>query len=307
MTEIQDYKMGEFETLYHYTSADGLKSIIENKTLRFSDYRFLNDIDEIQYGKNIFLNVISKLKKKYDDKISVLEYWEETVKKIENVKVPYFKNLSISKDNVVNMTQCFNDNLRFYLLSLTTLSDNKDMWNMYSGNNPGYRLKINSHKLLDYFHSIRDSYIKLDIVFLPDFHSAIHYGEESEKIVHSVLEDCLSRNEMDIVQGGSIFNILAFIKDEAFRSEKEYRFGFYFLDEMEKVNNQEYVKKVFLNKNGVFYPYMEFQQFPFGDIVEEIMISPYNKSELAEIGLKELLRENKLEHIKIEKSRIKIR
>ena len=64
MTEIQDYKMGEFETLYHYTSADGLKSIIENKTLRFSDYRFLNDIDEIQYGKNIFFNVISKLKKK---------------------------------------------------------------------------------------------------------------------------------------------------------------------------------------------------------------------------------------------------
>ena len=48
MTEIQDYQMGEFETLYHYTSADGLKSIIENRTLRFSDYRFLNDIDELR-------------------------------------------------------------------------------------------------------------------------------------------------------------------------------------------------------------------------------------------------------------------
>jgi len=32
MTEIQDYGMGDFNTLYHYTSADGLKSIIENKT-----------------------------------------------------------------------------------------------------------------------------------------------------------------------------------------------------------------------------------------------------------------------------------
>jgi hypothetical protein len=46
---------------------------------------------------------------------------------------------------------------------------------------------------------------------------------------------------------------------------------------------------------------------PFNQIVEEIMISPYNKSELAEIGLKEFLRENNLEHIKIEKSKIRIR
>ena len=62
-----------------------------------------------------------------------------------------------------------------------------------------------------------------------------------------------------------------------------------------------------MNKNGVLYPYMEFQNFPFDKIVEEIMISPYNKSELAEIGLKEFLRANKLEHVKIAKSGIKIR
>ena len=49
MTEIQDYEMGEFETLYHYTSADALKSIIENKTIRFSDYRFVNDINESNF------------------------------------------------------------------------------------------------------------------------------------------------------------------------------------------------------------------------------------------------------------------
>lgn len=52
---------------------------------------------------------------------------------------------------------------------------------------------------------------------------------------------------------------------------------------------------------------MEFQNFPINNIIEEIMISPYNKSELAEIGLKEFLYKNKLEQIKIRKSEIKIR
>lgn len=71
--------------------------------------------------------------------------------------------------------------------------------------------------------------------------------------------------------------------------------------------NKENAKKVFMNKNGTLYPYMEFQNFPFAKIVEEIMISPYNKSELAEIGLREFLRENKLSHIQIKRSEIKIR
>lgn len=52
---------------------------------------------------------------------------------------------------------------------------------------------------------------------------------------------------------------------------------------------------------------MEFTNFPFDKIVEEVMISPYNNSELAVIGLKEFLRAHNLEHIKIEKSKIRIR
>ena len=62
MSEIQDYGMGDFKTLYHYTSAGGLKSIIENKTIRFGDYRFLNDIDEIEYGKKVFRQALDELR-----------------------------------------------------------------------------------------------------------------------------------------------------------------------------------------------------------------------------------------------------
>lgn len=74
--------------------------------------------------------------------------------------------------------------------------------------------------------------------------------------------------------------------------------------EKPQINNDK-AQKIFINKNGVLYPYMEFTNFPFDKIVEEVMISPYN--ELAVIGLKEFLREHNFEHIKIEKTKIRIR
>jgi hypothetical protein len=40
--------------LYHYTNADGLRGIIESKSIWASDCRFLNDATEFNYGLSIF-------------------------------------------------------------------------------------------------------------------------------------------------------------------------------------------------------------------------------------------------------------
>ena len=308
MIEIQDYQMGEFETLYHYTSADGLKSIIENKTIRFSDYRFLNDIYELEYGKKVFKQVLDELKyqePKYSDYIS---QWESELKLIEQGKNKYLKPVSLGKKGTVNCIQCESPNYHYYILSLTVLGDNKDMWNMYSGNNPGYRIKIKGNELLNYFYSIRDSFIEKGFIFSLDHRMPVFYGKDANEFIKKILLYEFSIGNPSISQSGSIFKYLAFVKDEAFRSENEYRLGFCFVDEMDNSEiNKANAKKVFLNKNGNIFPYMEFQNFPFAKIVEEIMISLYNKSELAEIGLKELLNENKLSHIQIKRSEIKIR
>lgn len=136
----------------------------------------------------------------------------------------------------------------------------------------------------------------------------VFYGEDANEFIKKILLYEFSIGNPLISQSGSIFKYLAFVKDEAFRSEREYRLGFCFVDEMDNSEvNKENAKKVFMNKNGTLYPYMEFQNFPFDKVVEDIMISPYNKSELAEIGLREFLRENKLSHIQIKRSEIKIR
>ena len=87
MTEIQDYGMDDFETLYHYTSTDGLKSIIENKTIRFSDYRFLNDIDELEYGKKVFRQVLDELKNETPEYLKYISQWEGELKNIDEGKI----------------------------------------------------------------------------------------------------------------------------------------------------------------------------------------------------------------------------
>ncbi|MBR4823988.1 MAG: DUF2971 domain-containing protein [Spirochaetaceae bacterium] len=308
MAEIKDYGMGDFKTLYHYTSAEGLKSIIENKTIRFSDYRFLNDIDELEYGKKVFKQVLDELQKKTPRYIEYISQWENELKSIEQGKIKYCKPVSSAENGAVNCIQCESEKFHYYLLSLTTLSDNKDMWNMYSGNNPGYRIKINGNELMKYFYGIRDSFMYKGFIFSSEHRMPVFYGKDANEYIKNSLVYEFSIGNLSIAQFGSIFRYLAFSKDEAFRSEKEYRLGFCFVDEMDNSEiNKENAKKVFMNKNGVLYPYMEFQNFSFGEIVEEIMISPYNKSELAELGLKELLNANKLGHIRIERSGINIR
>jgi hypothetical protein len=308
MTEIQDYGMDDFETIYHYTSADGLKSIIENKTIRFSDYRFLNDIDELEYGKNVFRQVLDELKNETPQYSEYILQWEDELKVIEKGKIKYLKPVSSAGNEAVNCVLCESENFHYYILSLTTLSDNKDMWNMYSGNNPGYRLKINGNELMKYFYDIRDIYLKKGIFFSFEHRMQVNYGDNAKQFIKEVLLNEFKMKNPSINQHGFIFRLYAFVKDEAFRNENEYRLGFCFVDEMDNSEiNKENAKKVFMNKNGVLYPYMEFQNFPFDKIVEDIMISPYNKSELAEIGLKELLNANKLNHIPIRKSEIKIR
>ena len=233
MEEIQDYKMGDFETLYHYTSADGLKSIIENKTIRFSDYRFLNDIDEIEYGKKVFRQVLDELKTEAPQYSPYVSLWKKELENTAQGKLSYLKPISITGDEAIKCLHCISENLHYYLLSLTTLGDNKDMWNMYSGNNPGYRIKINGNELMKYFYSIRDSFMHKGFIFSSEHRMPISYGNDGNAFIKTSLMLEFSSGNPSITQSGSIFKYLAFVKDEAFRSENEYRLGFCFVDKMD--------------------------------------------------------------------------
>ena len=258
MAEILDYKLEEFETLYHYTSADGLKSIIENKTIRFSDYRFLNDIDELEYGKKIFKQILCEIRNENPKYSDYLSQWETELQNIEKGKIKYLKPISQDENGAIHCIQCESENYHYYIFSLTVLGDNKDMWNMYSGNNPGYRIKIKGNELMNFFYSIRDSFIDKGFLFSSEHRMPVFYGEDAKQFIKKALLYEFSIGNPSITQSGSIFKYLAFVKDEAFRNESEYRLGFCFVDEMDNSEiNIDNAKKVFTTKNGSLYPYMD--------------------------------------------------
>ena len=50
------------EILWHYTSSSAFLSMASNASLRFTDYRFLNDSSEFLFGVEVFTRQMHKLK-----------------------------------------------------------------------------------------------------------------------------------------------------------------------------------------------------------------------------------------------------
>lgn len=51
------------EKLYHYTSSEAFLSIVQNNTLWFTDFRYMNDLSELRYGVDL---VRAALRKRFD-------------------------------------------------------------------------------------------------------------------------------------------------------------------------------------------------------------------------------------------------
>lgn len=54
-------------TLYHYTDANGLKGIVESKSLWLTDINYMNDAGELKYAQNLIDNVIKDLGKEFQE------------------------------------------------------------------------------------------------------------------------------------------------------------------------------------------------------------------------------------------------
>ncbi len=56
-----------YDTVYHYTSPDGILCILNNKTLRFTDCQYLNDKGEFVYIRGPFEKAWKKISKERGD------------------------------------------------------------------------------------------------------------------------------------------------------------------------------------------------------------------------------------------------
>ena len=277
--------------LYHYTSLSTLLAIIQNKTIRLSDYRFLNDKQELNY-------TIEKLRKMVQNQNDVFS------RKLANV----LNDIAIGKmvlpaeekrmDDAVFLRNKKYD-LSYYVLSLSEKCDDLAMWQMYA--KLGCCIKFNSQILLEYFHDIRDRHFLKGIINI--CYGEILYDEGFDQHIFNIMQAENQISKMDTNLYDLAWRLCLLNKCNSFAYEKEFRVAIPFSSEylMERENY-----KFIINDNFI-KPQIEFNDFPVDNVIEEIVISPYLNAELTQMGIEELLKSEKIENVTIRHSDIQIR
>lgn len=273
--------------LYHYTSLASLFAILQNETIRLTDYRFLNDTQELSYATHWLKALLQPMAEN--------EFVQKLLTAIENIEQGKVERLKgIGEDlPYLQWNMC---DLNYYILSLSQNYDDLAMWRMYAKN--GCCIKFNSQKMYEFFYGFRDANLKNGVTNL--INGKVNYHVRNE------LEDriklwCSLKNELMIYD--DILRFCLLIKSPSFSFEHEYRIGIPFEDQY---LNKNCSKEFFLSGTTI-RPQLELKNFPIRDIVEEITISPFVTSELTKIGMQELLASKGISPSIVKLSNVRIR
>ena len=255
--------------LYHYTYIGSLFSILQNETIRLTDYRFLNDTQELSYALNWLKDYLApKAEEEFGKKVLT------AIDNVEHGKIERIKSIS---DGSPYMQRYLCD-IHYYILSLSRRYDDLAMWRMYAKD--GCCIKFNSQKLKEFFYGFRDANLEKGLMNLID--GEVEY-EIKESTRHAINYFYSIKNELMIYDEILMFCLL--FKSPSFSFEHEYRMGIPFEDQYLGEN----CSKEFLLSGTTIRPQLELKNFPIRDIIEEITISPFVTSELTKIGIQELL------------------
>lgn len=273
--------------LYHYTSIGSLFSILQNETIRLTDYRFLNDTQELSYALNWLKDYLApKAEEEFGKKVLT------AIDNVEHGKIERIKSIS---DGSPYMQRYLCD-IHYYILSLSRRYDDLAMWRMYAKD--GCCIKFNSQKLKEFFYGFRDANLEKGLMNLID--GEVEY-EIKESTRHAINYFYSIKNELMIYDEILMFCLL--VKSPSFSFEHEYRMGIPFEDQYLGEN----CSKEFLLSGTTIRPQLELKNFPVADIIEKITISPFVTSELTKIGIQELLKSKNMSPDIVEQSNIKIR
>lgn len=271
--KLSDEKTRHKGEIYHYTSADGLKGIIESKKLWFTNAKFLNDYSE----NNYIFTLLPKFPDTYKETLIEQKFFEDIRKVAENYNTGIFYK---QDDNVL-----FADHV--YVASFSKSKDNLELWNYYtkSKNSVGYNIGYISYPF------------KIDSAVLKFIHGEVIY--KKDKQLEFVKNIVLAYNSIyrqfkeDIDKDGNskevFFNSFVrmlelhniFFKHEAYKNEQEYRCAIY------DVTNYSGLLPKSRNINGLLVPYLEIPYEP--EMINSIGISPSSENELLKEGVEFML------------------
>ena len=277
---IKESKQSE---LYHYTSLEGLKSIIENANLWFSDIDYLNDVYEIKYGFKMVNNYIEEYQNNYT---------AEFCKALKTFCVLDEKSFVANKEKL---------GYRFFVLSFSNDGDSLPMWNYYSksSNLLGYSLQFQKNLLLAQINNL---------TAFPCYSGNVVYNKsEQEKAIKCLINNSFQLLKKDPTNNlykhvSSLFSCLIifslFTKNSFFMHEKEYRIVIPTLQ-----NNKLNIKFRISNNLLITYISLDFSN----NKIKKIILSPTQKNELIKTSLNDFCKVHKYNKIEIFNSVVSLR
>lgn len=200
--------------VYHYTSIDTLRKILENKTLRLSNLYDTKDADEYKHGLELLRQ-----------RISDFEYRQQ---------IPFAKRIPNS------FFQCFFPPMELFFISFTTSGDDYAFWDSeYVDKNSPIAIGFDTKTL-------ENVYLKINHCIYGD-----PYPEDISKIYYKFSRLC---HNYDLIRGDQYFWELTFrpalTKNKIYEKEDEWRCVTPFMDFCQKTTFNRFGKECI----GFFIP-----------------------------------------------------
>lgn len=198
-------------TLYHYTSAEGLIGISSTRSIWLTDLRYMNDSSELQYSKAL---VAERLDGKTRDS-NLTDIQNEFLKRIRSSFDPFSYKFS-----VFSVSFCEDGNLL-------------SQWRAYSGQGGGYAIGI------DFFHTIR--FLDKKCVLRRVIYDEIKQVNLIDDLIEKFLESIRNQTEDQLLEevsstlipaycqtfSSTIGEYLFCFKHPDFHEEKEWRLVYF--------------------------------------------------------------------------------
>lgn len=282
------------DTIYHYTNLHALKNIIETGEIWFTRVDCLNDYSEYNYYKSIFNDARNRFIKENN----IIEKFDLTLltdNKLLDIRDSYLK--------------------KTYTFSLTNCKDSIPLWNYYS-DKLGIAIGFNKDLLINEIISKLNEYYAISKGIIEynrekQYNSILNRFNEIFKIANS--PEYLKNDIQETLKAvnnvyGKMWDESHMVKDSSFEYENEYRITLCKLDG--KKSNAD-IDKVHTIVTGTdIKPVLKIRVVEnWNNIINNIMISPFNRSEIVADNIYDFLQRNGINisrHL-IEKSACPIR
>ena len=325
------------ETLFHYTTQDGLQGIIESSTFYFSAMHMLNDASEVSY----MWNLLQEQKKLLINETGKDYTYREFVKGFYR----YAENEVLCKEVFLNHNMP--DFLNIYSVSFSVNGDSLHQWQGYTKSD-GVECNISfyeselrksfSEKIKDlarnnseFMSEMERRNRKIEDYCPLFFHGSMIYKEakqvnavkrlfvefwkfyqrEDNRIVFEIGQKKGIMNDLDydsfiylhLFQGLMI--LMVFIKNPAFYQEEEYRIALFdYVDVHDENQFPKLLKVEHRSKNGIDIPFVK---IPYDiKIIKKVIVSPLDGDTESINHIEHILSSNGI-HPSIECSKIPLR